>query len=180
VNRVFEPRGFFTVPDGTRLSAFLNATDSSQDDIPQNVLGDVSVAAGKIGPGVHSWVHVHPVVTNITYVVAGALTVRMKETGIKEYDLPLTAGQAVLIEPGTLSQLRNDGDDEAEVLYIVSPSYVFERYGDDSPIYDDAVMVVETWEELVESNYSHQRGSESLENVLTRRGQSLARLRQRK
>jgi mannose-6-phosphate isomerase-like protein (cupin superfamily) len=176
VNRVFQPRGFFTVPDGTQVSAFLNATDSSQGDIPPNALGDVSVAAGKIGPGVRSWVHVHPVVTNITYVTAGALTVRMKETGAVEYDVHVTAGQAVLIEPGTLLQLRNDGDDEAEVLYIVSPSYVFEADGDDSPIYDDAVVVFETWEELRQSNYSYQTGSESLENVLARRDQSLARL----
>jgi mannose-6-phosphate isomerase-like protein (cupin superfamily) len=93
------------------------------------------------------WLQVHPVVTNITYVVAGALTVRMKETGVEEHDLHVTAGEAILIEPGTLSQLRNDGDDEAQVLYIVSPSYVFEAVGEDPPIYDDAVMVVETWEE---------------------------------
>jgi hypothetical protein len=56
VNRVFQPRRFFKVPDGTQVSAFLNATDSSQIDIPKNALRDVSVAAGKIGPGVHSWV----------------------------------------------------------------------------------------------------------------------------
>jgi hypothetical protein len=74
---------------------------------------------------------------------------------------------------------RNDGGDETEVLYIVSPSYVFEAYGDDPPIYDDAV-VVETWEELVQSNYAHQKGSESLENVLARRQRARARLAQRK
>jgi hypothetical protein len=34
MNRVFQPRGYFTVPDGTAVSAFLNATDATQDDVP--------------------------------------------------------------------------------------------------------------------------------------------------
>jgi hypothetical protein len=34
MKRVFEPRGFFTVPDGTDVSPFLNATDSKQPHVP--------------------------------------------------------------------------------------------------------------------------------------------------
>ena len=34
MNRVFSARGFFTVPDGTDVSPFLNATDVMQDDVP--------------------------------------------------------------------------------------------------------------------------------------------------
>ena len=67
-------------------------------------------------------------------------------------------GRRFLSSLARFLQLRNDGDDEAEVLYIVSPSYVFEADGDDPPIYDDAVVVFETWEELLQSNYSDPNG----------------------
>jgi len=176
----FEARGFFTVPDGTQLSAFLNATDSSQNDVP-NIAGlaNVSIAAGKISPKVHSWVHVHPFVTSITYVTAGSLTIRMKEPHIDEYDVALSVGQAAIIEPGTLSQLRNDGDEEAQVLYIVSPSYVYEAEPSKPPIYDDASMVAETWQGLREMNYEVQRGIDYAQ-LLKKREESIQRLTERK
>ncbi len=34
MNRVFEARGYFTVPDGTEVSPFLNASDVMQKDVP--------------------------------------------------------------------------------------------------------------------------------------------------
>ncbi len=127
MNHVFEPRGFFTVPDGTDVSPFLNATDMNQTDLPLGALGEMSIAAGRVRPKVHSAVHMHPVVTQVTYVLAGELTVRMKDRGMAAfYDVPLKAGQAVVTRPETLFQLRNDCNAVAEVLYIASPSYVFE------------------------------------------------------
>ena len=151
MNRVFEPRGCFTVPDGTDVSPFLNATDINQKDVPWGVLGEMSIAAGKIRSKLHSAVHMHPVVTHVTYVVAGKLTVRMKDTG-GFYDLPLHSGQAALTKPGTLFQLRNDSDAVADVLYIASPSYVFE-IGAKGIVYDDAVRIADSWEELEKCNY---------------------------
>jgi hypothetical protein len=49
MNRVFLPRDFFTVPDGTDVSAFLNATDLTQD-VPWGALGEMSIAAGCVRP----------------------------------------------------------------------------------------------------------------------------------
>jgi mannose-6-phosphate isomerase-like protein (cupin superfamily) len=39
------------------------------------------------------------------------------------------------------------------VLYIVSPSYVFEMDNTKRIVHDDAIMVAETWEELAENGY---------------------------
>jgi len=148
MNRIFRPRGFFTVPDGTDVSPFMNATDAMQQDVPWGALGDMSIAAGRIGARVMSWIHVHPVVTQVTYLVSGRLGIRMKEAKLPQpYDLELGAGMAVLTEPGTLFQLRNTNDEVAEVLYIVSPSYTFEM-ADGKAVYDDAVLIAKTWEEL--------------------------------
>ena len=181
MNRIFQARGYFTVPDGTDVSPFLNATDVNQDDVPWGALGEMSIAAGRIGPKVHSWVHIHPAVTQVTYVRSGGLTVRMKDASSSEpYDLAVQAGQAVVSQPGTLFQLRNDGETAAEVLYIVSPSYVFEMEAGEVK-HDDAILVARTWEEVAASNYdlpaltvghyeAGARRAEALRRVGTRKG----------
>jgi mannose-6-phosphate isomerase-like protein (cupin superfamily) len=148
MNKIFKPIGFFTVPDGTDVSPFLNATDPMQHDVPWGALAEMSIAAGRIGPGVISWIHTHPVVTQVTYLVSGRLDIRMKDPKAGEpYTLELRAGEAVLTEPRTLFQLRNMSDGVANVLYITSPPYVFESV-DEKVIYDDAVLIAKTWEDL--------------------------------
>ena len=176
MNRVFKPRGYIRVPDDTYVSAFLNATDASQNDVPWGMLGEMSIAAGRIEPGATSWVHMHPVVTQVTYVVAGQLSIRMKDASAeKPHDLELHPGEAVLSEPGTLCQLRNTSEGVAEVLYIVSPSYVFEMVGD-QVVYDDAVLVAKTWEELEATKYTVPTLKVSKPEVVASRAESKRRL----
>lgn len=150
MKKIFRPIGYITVPDGTAVSGFLNATDAQQRDVPWGSLGELSIAAGRILPGVHSWIHVHHVVTQVTHLVSGTLGVRMQEpVDAEPYDLQLEAGQSVVTQPGTLLQLRNDGAVAADVLYVVSPPFVFEV--DDAGVrYNDAWCVAKTWEELSE------------------------------
>jgi mannose-6-phosphate isomerase-like protein (cupin superfamily) len=180
MHRVFQPRGYFEVPDGTEVSPFLNATDVYQDDVPWDALGDLSIASGRIRPRVHSSVHMHPIVTQVTYVVAGSLTVRMKDAEIEEaYELSVQAGSAVITRPGTLFQLLNDTDAVVDVLYIVSPSYVFEMEGGELK-YDDALIVAPTWEELVAADYDVPALTIRPDEVRTRRVESLGRLAKRK
>jgi mannose-6-phosphate isomerase-like protein (cupin superfamily) len=176
MNRIFKPRRYFTVPDGTGVSAFLNATDVTQEDVPWDALGEMSIASGRIGPRVHSWVHTHPAVTQVTYLNAGELTIRMKDpTDTEPYDLELQAGQAVVSQPGTLFQLRNDSEANADVLYIVSPSYVFEMEGDEVQ-HDDAILVARTWEELVAADYEVPALEVSAYEARSRRAESKRRL----
>lgn len=177
MDRVFEPRGWFTVPDGTDVSAFLTATDETQTDIPWGALGDMSIAAGRIGAGVHSWVHVHVLVTQVTYVVSGELTIRMRDPGTTgHYDLPLRAGQATVAAPGTLYQLRNDHAVDAQVLYIVSPSYVFELVNGEVG-YDDASLVAERWEDV---DTERARPIPAAADAQRQRDEAMVRMRARK
>jgi hypothetical protein len=105
MKQVFQAGNYVTVPDGTDVSAFLNPTDSTQAGLPRDGLGDFSIASGRVPSGVHSWVHVHPIVTQVTYVVTGVLTVRMKEPEDTDfYDVRVLPGQAVVSEPWTLFQ----------------------------------------------------------------------------
>ena len=180
MNRVFQARGFFRVPDLTDVSPFLNATDVMQEDVPWDALGDMGIAAGRIGPGVHSVIHVHPVVTQVTYVTDGMLTVRMREAASQApYDLSLSRGQAVVTRPGTLFQLRNDSDAPADVLYIVSPSYVFEKEGDDIR-YDDAVLMTKSWDNPAITGFDVAAFRNLVDRTQTARADALRRLAARK
>ncbi|KRB36153.1 cupin domain-containing protein [Microbacterium sp. Root180] len=176
MNRVFEASGYFTVPDGTDVSAFLNATDATERDLPWDALGELSIASGRVPAGVHSWVHVHPVVTQVTYVLSGRLTIRMKDEAAAFSDNTLGPGQAVLTRPGTLYQLRNDAEVDAHVLYIVTPSYVFHMDGDEI-LYDDAVLVARTWEEVLEHEYRMPQLAFDVDDVQARRAAAREALR---
>ena|SRR5215831_1455865 len=106
MNRIFEPKGFFTVPDGTDVSPFLNATDTNQSDVPWGALGDVSIAAGRLKPGIVLWIHCHPVLVLVTYVVSGSLTVHMKgPEDLEPYRLDLHKGQAALCKTALTGRL---------------------------------------------------------------------------
>lgn len=180
MNQIFKPRGYITVPDGTDVSAFLNATDESQKDVPWGILQDMSIASGRIKPGIDSWIHMHPVVTQVTYLISGLLDVRMKDDREKKpYDLSLKEGEAVLVEPGTLFQLRNRSDRVASVLYLVSPTYVFEMV-DKEVIYDDAYLVAKTWEELEEADYNVSALKVSKSEAIALRSESFSRIEARK
>ncbi|MDH5564798.1 MAG: hypothetical protein OEY91_14400, partial [Nitrospirota bacterium] len=147
MNQVFKPLGYMTVPDGTQVSPFLNATDSTQENLPLGKLREMSLASGKIAPGVHSWIHHLPLVAQIIYVIEGSLSVVMQELhGQEPYSLHLKFGEAALCERGSFLQLRNESEKMTTVLYMVSPSYVFEQEGEEVK-YDDSVLVAKTWEE---------------------------------
>ena len=100
----------------------------------------------------------------------------MKEDGANEfYDLALNPGQAVLTKPRTLLQLRNEGSATAAVLYIVSPSYVFEMDAD-TVVYDDAVVVANSWEELEARAYDVPALAISATEAEARRAEAKHRL----
>lgn len=137
LNRVFRPGGFVPAPDGTEVDAFLNPADARTARLPGMPEG-VGLAAGRIGPGVTSAIHVHPVVTQVTYVVAGELTVRMRESeGVAPLECAVGPGEAVVAEPGMPIQFANRTETAVHVLYVTSPAYVTS----DEDGYDDAILL---------------------------------------
>ena len=170
MNRLFECKDteFFRVPDGTLVNPFLNPRDIVSG-LPWDLLDGFSIAAGVIEPGVLSEIHVHPFVTNVTLLISGQLQIHMKDPGTPDprytVDLrrprPASASgyttAATLASPGTFFQLDNScGVEPAVVLYLTSPSYVFEpgETTDAAPVYDDAVTVGTDWEKLAAQNWN--------------------------
>lgn len=54
-----KPGGFVPALDGTEVDAFLNATDGVPGAFGRSALGNVSVAVGRLAPGVRSAIHAH-------------------------------------------------------------------------------------------------------------------------
>ncbi len=130
----------------------------------------MSLALGDLPPRVTSRVHVHPVVTQVTVVLAGTVVVTMKDASEPEpYTLEVPEAGAVLTRPGTFLQLANRSDRPARVLYVVTPAWV----GDAD--YDDAVVLEADFAELARRGW-RVRALECLDDVRRRRAECLARL----
>jgi mannose-6-phosphate isomerase-like protein (cupin superfamily) len=179
VKRVFSIGQGFQVPDGTTVYHLLNPKDKA-NDLEWDLLDGFSIVAGDIGPGASSSIHLHPIVTQVTWVVSGNLTVKMKEPGPGQpYTLELSPEQAVVTRPGTLFQLINVHDRPCRVLYIVSPSYLFELDDDGRVAYDDAIVLEQTWDDLALTGWELPPLA-SLEVIRDERERSLERLRAHK
>ena len=94
----------------------------------------------------------------------GNLAIRMKgPDDTQPYTQRPTAGQAVLTEPGVFFQLINEGAERCEVLYIVTPAYVFEKAPEGTVIYDDAVALDQDWDGLAIANWQTENAMPTAE-----------------
>jgi hypothetical protein len=147
MNHVFRMTNPIVVPDGSIVNGFLNSTDNTSG-VDFGLVESLSIAGGLLIPGVRSKLQILPLVTQVTFVRRGQLTVKMKDRRVTHhYTLHLVQNQAALTKPGTFLQLLNETDETCEVLYIVTPSYVFE-FEENKVIYDDSVVFDESWEAI--------------------------------
>jgi mannose-6-phosphate isomerase-like protein (cupin superfamily) len=169
MKRVFTPPDFTRVPDGTLVAELLRVGDG------------FSMAPGVIEPGNFSKIHLHPFVTQATYVRSGRLIVWMRgPKDPKPYSLELESDQACLTEPGTLFQLVNPAYEPCHVLYIVSPSFLFETGPAGNVVYNDAVILEGSWEDLAKAKYDLGKLAKRIPIAEERQrsAERLARLRQ--
>ncbi len=152
MQRIFKIKNYFLAPDGTLVSPFLNSKDS-ESGLTFDLLDNLSIAAGEIEAGSKSRIHVMQFVSQVTFVRKGNLVVRMHNVSDKSYyELELLENVAVLSKPGGFFQLINRSAEPCYVLYIVSPSYVFEMDGD-KVIFDDSIILEEDWDALEKLNW---------------------------
>jgi len=119
------------------------------------LVDNLSLAQGEIPPSTASRIHFHPVVSQLTWVLAGELTVKMKEAALDApYTLELREREAVLTQAGTFFQLINRGSITCQTLYFVAPAFFFETDENGNAIYNDAVVLDQSWEELAASGWS--------------------------
>lgn len=173
MRRVFSAGTNFRVPDGTLVAPFFNPLDCLSG-LPADLFSGFSVALGTIEAHSRSRIHLMPYVTQLTLVRQGSIEMRMKGAAdTAPYTLKLQPDQAALTPAGTLLQLINDSPQDCSLVYVVSPSYLFEvRAG--RVIYDDSLMLEEDWAALALKEWRPNL------SIPTRRSRSraAARLRQ--
>ncbi len=153
MNRLFKITKPFPADDGTLVDPFLNSKDS-ESGLSFDLLDGFSIAAGTIAPRTRSKIHVMPFVTQVTFVRQGAITVRMKgRLDSVPYPISVKTNEAIITEAGTLFQLENELDVSCEVLYIVSPAYLYEKSGE-TLVYDDSVVLEHEWDKLESVGWS--------------------------
>lgn len=141
MRHVFTIRGGIAVPDGTTVFPFLSPHDDTSG-LGWGLFEGFSIAAGEIAPGTASAIHTLPRATQVTFVLAGTLTARMRAAeGGAPYTLRLDPHQACLTLPGERLQLANETDAACRVLYIVSPAYRFEVDSEGRVTHEDAVLL---------------------------------------
>ena len=174
---VFHPGSFVRAGDGTEVSAFLNPYDAQSGSAAHPAGQAMSMAAGRVGPGVRSTIHVHPALTQITYVTAGTLTVLTRapdESGPSRFQVP--AGAATVTEAGALLQLCNEEDQPVEVLYVTCPAYILETAADGSIRYEDALMLGEDWEAPGVCGWDTEAAAEARRRATSQRAAAAGRM----
>jgi mannose-6-phosphate isomerase-like protein (cupin superfamily) len=132
VERVFRIGQEIAVPDGTVVRPLFQPPDG----------GPFSIAAGELAPGTRSKVHVLPRGTQVTFVLSGTLTVRMRGPADRApYALRLGPHEACLTLPGERLQLENATAAAVRVLYVVAPPYRAETDAAGNVLHEDAVLL---------------------------------------
>lgn len=86
-------------------------------------LDEFSLAEGRIPPGAYG-VHAHRSLEQVTYVLAGRLTVTMGDPATGEFTrLDCGPGDTIGTPPLTTLSFTNPGPDLARVLFICAPPY---------------------------------------------------------
>ncbi len=168
MKKVFAPPDFTRLPDGTLVAELLRVGEG------------FSLAPGVIEPGTSSKIHLHPFVTQATYVRSGRLMVWMRgPKDTKPYALELESDQACLTEPGVLFQLVNPTIEPCQVLYIVSPPFLYETGPAGNVVYNDAVVLDGSWEDLARVKYDLSKLARRIPTSAERQrsAERLARLR---
>jgi len=168
----------FQVPDGTVVRPIMDPCAVLREG--STLVDDLSLAFGEIPPSTDSRIHLHPVVSQLTWVVAGELTVKMKEPALDApYTLELLAREAIVTRAGTFFQLINRASFTCQTLYFVTPAFVFETDENGDVVYNDAVVLDQSWEELAASGWSVPE-LDDLSDCREKRELALQRARARK
>jgi hypothetical protein len=133
-----------------------------------------------IEPGISSKIHLHPFVTQVTYVRSGRLIVWMRgPKDAKPFSLELEGDQACLTEPGVFFQLVNPAYEPCQVLYIVSPPFVYETGPTGNVVFNDAVVFDGSWEDLARAKYDLHKLAKRLPTAENRQksAERLSRMR---
>ena len=178
MRHIFKLGEAIDVPDGTVVHSSVAPSQFGLDGL--SMMDQVSVAQGNLSPGICSNIHVHPIVQQVTWVLSGTLTVKMKDAENEHpYELEVVQQQAVVTHAGTQFQLMTQSERHCQARYIVAPAFVFESDASGDVIYNDALVLIEDWDQLAAVGWKIST-LQNLNTIRKKRQASLERLAQRR
>lgn len=175
MDRIYRIEQGVVVPDGTTVYEIIGPIQSKLAHLP--IIEAESLAYGELDPGEKSHVHVHPIITHLTWVVSGTLTVGMKDVANPDmYYLEVNERETVLTEPGTFFQLLNNSGKQCQVLYIVAPAFIYEVDQEGKVLYNDQIVLDLSWDELKQQHWEIPE-LKDLDKIKAEREASLRRLK---
>ena len=103
----------FTTKDGSEIRELLASRNSS--------IRNQSLAEARLGPGMTTAPHYHPLAEEIYYIIAGEGMMR-----IDDEQRRVSAGDAIAILPGRTHQITNTGRETLTFLCCCAPGYEHE------------------------------------------------------
>lgn len=115
----------FTTKDGSVIRELLAHRNS--------VICKQSLAEARVGPGLETQPHYHPLTEEIYYILEG-----VGEITIGKEIQPVGPGDAIAIPPGAIHTIRNSGEQTLLFLCCCAPAYE----------HHDTVLINENGEEI--------------------------------
>jgi len=139
---IYKPAEKFLLPDKTWLRNIF-----SNNDVSNEFVDKLSLSIGEISPQTKSSIHIHPFVTQVTFVLEGEVVVLSKQfNSLKKSMETLEKDECIITEPNTFYQVENKSQRLSKVLYVVTPSFLFIVNSDGTLKYNDALVLSDDWQ----------------------------------
>jgi mannose-6-phosphate isomerase-like protein (cupin superfamily) len=164
-----------------RLPSFQSQADGTEAAMlvsGAELFGDAGAAppgleVRRLAPRRQSWLFSMPAATLVVHGIDEVITLVVQEGAAAPRAFALARGDCYAAPPGTILQLRNDGDEPRQALLVTSPARLRELEGK-RVTHDDAVVVGRDWDEVnvdVQPGELAAQRAEAMRRHLVRRGQ---------
>lgn len=155
--------------DGTESSILVDATtllSRSTSVFPPGL------ELRRLAPRRQTWLFSLPAATLVIHGIDARIGIQTREAGQPVDSFELTRGDSYVAPPGTIVQLRNDGDQSCDALLVTSPGRLVELEGK-RVAHDDTVVVGREWDDATMEVAPHElaaQRAEILRRLVARRG----------
>lgn len=166
-----------------RMGEFLAQADGTESSILVDATTLLTRSVGVFPPGLElrrlapkrqTWLFSLPAATLVIHGIDARIGIQTREVGQPVVCFELSRGDSYVAPPGTIVQLRNDGEQSCDALLVTSPGRLVELEGK-RVTHDDTVVVGREWDDETMEVAPHELAAsraETLRRLVARRGMS--------
>ena len=155
--------------DGTESSILVDATTLLSRSLGVFPPG---LELRRLAPKRQTWLFSLPAATLVIHGIDARIGIQTREAGQPVACFELGRGDSYVAPPGTIVQLRNDGEQSCDALLVTSPGRLVELEGK-RVAHDDTVVVGREWNDATMEVAPHElaaQRAETLRRLVARRG----------